>query len=71
MEDPNKVREVLDSIGPGFCLAKWNQVSIHLGRGLTHSCYHPQAHELSEKEVLSNPSHYIIPEQRNWLGNVC
>lgn len=56
MEDPNKVREVLDSIGPGFCLAKWNQVSIHLGRGLTHSCYHPQAHELSEKEVLSNPS---------------
>ena len=54
MEDPNKVREALDSIGPGFCLAKWNQVSIHLGRGLTHSCYHPQAHELSEKEVLSH-----------------
>ena len=36
-----QVKELLDSKGPGFCLAKWNQVTMHLGTGVTHSCHHP------------------------------
>lgn len=51
-----KVKERLDRVGPGFCLAKWNQVSIHLGRGLTHSCYHPQAHLIPMAEIQKNPA---------------
>ena len=40
--DPKKVKEKLDSVGCGFCLAKWTQVTIHLGSGLTQlSCKSP------------------------------
>jgi len=45
-----------NEIGPGFCLAKWNQVTIHLETGLTHSCHHPTAHKIPLKELQSNPS---------------
>ena len=31
----------LETISPTMCLAKWNQVSLHLPTGLTNSCYHP------------------------------
>lgn len=51
------IKDRLDSVGPGFCLAKWNQVTIHLGTGLNHSCHHPTAHKISEAEVLVNPTH--------------
>lgn len=50
-------RDKLNSVGPGFCLAKWNQVTIHLGTGLNHSCHHPGPHRISESEVLRNPTH--------------
>ena len=51
-----EVKKALNSVGPGFCLAKWNQVTIHLGSGLTHSCHHPAPHKVSESEVRINPS---------------
>ena len=35
------MRDLLDKTGKGFCLAKWNQVTMHLGTGMTHSCHHP------------------------------
>lgn len=50
------VKKKLDNVGCGFCLAKWTQVTMHLGMGMTHSCHHPSPHKVSEKEVLRNPS---------------
>lgn len=60
MTDQERFQQTLDklnSVGPGFCLAKWNQVTIHLGTGLNHSCHHPGPHKISEAEVLRNPTH--------------
>lgn len=62
------VKDELDKVGPGFCLAKWNQVTIHLGTGLNHSCHHPGPHKLSESEVLRNPTnlHNTLYKKRCW-----
>ena len=51
-----KVKEKLDKVGCGFCLAKWTQVTMHLSMGMTHSCHHPAPHKVNEKEVKRNPS---------------
>lgn len=49
------IKELLNETGPGMCLAKFTQATLHLGTGLLHSCHHPRAHKISsenlEKEV--------------------
>lgn len=50
-----KMKTLLDSTGPGFCLAKWTQVTMHLGAGLTHSCHHPTVHSIPLTELAENP----------------
>jgi len=52
----DKMQELLNETGPGFCLAKWTQVTMHLGSGLTHSCHHPTAHKIPLNELEVNPS---------------
>ena len=51
-----EVKDKLDSVGQGFCLAKWTQVTMHLGMGMTHSCHHPSPHKVPLKEIERNPS---------------
>ena len=51
-----EVKTKLDGVGCGFCLAKWTQVTMHLGMGMTHSCHHPSPHKIPLKEVERNPS---------------
>lgn len=51
-----KMKELLDSKGPGFCLAKWTQVTMHLGNGMTHSCHHPSAHPIPLEEIAKSPN---------------
>ncbi len=51
-----KVRDQLNQKGCGFCLAKWTQVTMHLGVGLTHSCHHPVQHKIPLAELKRNPS---------------
>ena len=46
----------LEKISPTMCLAKWNQVSLHLPTGLTNSCYHPPLHEIDADSLASNPA---------------
>ena len=46
----------LDGVSNSFCVAKWNQVTIHLGTGLTHSCHHPSAHKIPIEEIKISPS---------------
>jgi hypothetical protein len=60
MKDYNtQLREIkvsLDKTGPGFCLAKWYHVSMHLHTGTNHSCYHPMPRHVKLEEVERNPS---------------
>ena len=51
-----KLKEELDAIGPGMCLAKWTQVTLQLQSGHNHSCHHPGTHKISEVEIARNPS---------------
>ena len=48
--------EILNSVGPGFCAAKWYNASIHLGSGYTGSCHLPLPHLIDEEEIKNNPS---------------
>ena len=51
MHSMKKLRKELDNVGEGFCLAKWNQVSILLQTGQTHSCHHPRPHVVPVREL--------------------
>ncbi len=42
-------------LGTALCLAKWQQVSLHLGTGMNNSCYHPPLHPIPLDLVASNP----------------
>ncbi len=52
----NETKIKLDSVGCGFCLAKWTQVTMHLHNGMTHSCHHPAPHKVSVTEIQRNPT---------------
>ena len=46
----------LNEVSPTMCLAKWNQVSLHLPTGLTNSCYHPPLHKIDATQLENNPA---------------
>lgn len=52
----NEVKNKLNSVGCGFCLAKWTQVTMHLHNGMTHSCHHPSPHKIPLSEIKNNPT---------------
>jgi len=52
----SNIKKQLDQKGRGFCAAKWTQVTIHLGTGMTHSCHHPSPHKIPLIELKNNPS---------------
>jgi organic radical activating enzyme len=49
-------KQELDKISPSMCLAKWNQVTIHLGTGQNHSCHHPTVHTIPLSEIAKSPA---------------
>lgn len=49
------VRDKLNEVSPSFCLAKWMQVTVHLGTGKTHSCHHPVSHRVGLDEIAADP----------------
>ena len=55
-EELRQTKEKLNKTSPSFCLAKWNQVTIHLNSGTTHSCHHCPAHKIPLEELKNNPS---------------
>lgn len=48
--------DVLNKISPSFCAAKWQQVTMHLHTGMTHSCHHPTPHKIPLKEIEADPT---------------
>ena len=51
-----ETKDFLDTIGCGMCVAKWDQVTIYLHNGQTHSCHHPRTHTIPLSELKDNPS---------------
>lgn len=51
-----QVKDELNNVGCGMCLAKWTQVTLQLQSGHGHSCHHPATHKISELEIKRNPS---------------
>ena len=56
LRNQQHMKSLLNSTGPGMCLAKWTQVTMHLGNGTTHSCHHPAPHKIPLEEIKNNPS---------------
>ena len=54
--DPHSMKAKLNSVGPGFCLAKWTQLTLNLQNGTAHSCHHPPVHKIDIDELKHNPS---------------
>jgi organic radical activating enzyme len=48
------MKDRLNKVGSGFCLAKWDQVTMHLHNGMTHSCHHPAPHKIPLSEIENN-----------------
>jgi len=51
----SSAEDMRDKLGPALCLAKWQQVSLHLPTGLTNSCYHPPLHQIPVEPLKANP----------------
>jgi pyruvate-formate lyase-activating enzyme len=49
-------RELINSVSPCFCTAKWLQTTLYLQNGYNHSCHHPAPHKIPVEEVLANPA---------------
>lgn len=49
-----KVIEILDSVSPSFCMAKWHQLTLYLQTGFNHSCHHPSPHKIPIEEIKEN-----------------
>jgi len=47
-----------EQMGPGFCLAKFYDLTLHLNSGHNHSCIHPQTHQVPLAE-LSTTEHAL------------
>ena len=45
------MKDRLNKVGSGFCLAKWDQVTMHLHNGMTHRCHHPAPHKIPLSEI--------------------
>lgn len=60
------VKDALDQVGPGMCLAKWYQTTLHLENGHNHSCHHPRTHQTPLTELEQNPDalHNTAHKQR-------
>lgn len=54
IDELNDTRDLLNSISPSFCLAKWLQHTLYLQNGMNHSCHHPQTHKVPLDEVKEN-----------------
>jgi organic radical activating enzyme len=55
MKDLEFRQQVLDTLSPSFCGAKWFNATIWLGSGMSTSCHHPPAHLVDIDKVQTNP----------------
>ena len=61
----NIIKERQDEVGPGFCVLKWYHLEMHLGTGLSHSCFHCPTQQIPLDSDLHNTPQKI--EQRELM----
>lgn len=61
--DLNRSKGELNKVSASFCLAKWLQVTLHLHKGMTHSCHHPPTHKIEMEDIRDNPSGLQTPKK--------
>lgn len=49
-------QKTLDALSPSFCGAKWFEGTLWLNSGLTASCHHTPAHNISREDIKKDPS---------------
>lgn len=49
-------RDIINTVSPSFCTAKWLQTTLLLQNGFNHSCHHPSPHKIPIAEVEANPA---------------
>ena len=63
IDELKRKRDVINTISPSFCSAKWLQTTLYLQNGYNHSCHHPSPHKIPLSEIaedinsLHNSSH--------------
>lgn len=50
-----QTKQRLNQVGPGFCMAKFYEVGMHLETGRVHSCIHPRALKIPVEEIQASP----------------
>ena len=50
------VKEILNSVGPGFCPQKWRWLALYLQTGHKHSCHHPPPSRIPLEAIQINPA---------------
>lgn len=46
------IKQLLDHIGPGFCLEKWGTSTLHLSTGQEHGCHHCNPTQIDPSELI-------------------
>ena len=49
-----RIKSEQDAVAPGFCVLKWYHLEMHLGTGLSHSCYHCPTQKIPLDSDLHN-----------------
>lgn len=49
-----QIKDSLNNISPGMCLAKWYEMTLHLASGHNHSCHHVKTHQIPVEEIKRN-----------------
>lgn len=56
-------KEILDSVSPTFCLAKWHRTTIRTDQGLSYSCHHCVPEEVDRQSVIEDSRNMVSPPQ--------
>lgn len=56
IEELKRKRDVMNTISPTFCAAKWLQTTLYLQNGFNHSCHHPSPHKIPLSEIENDVS---------------
>lgn len=55
IEDLKRKRDIINTVSPSFCSAKWLQTTLYLQNGYNHSCHHPSPHKIPLDEIQADP----------------
>jgi len=63
------IKQEQDKVGQGFCVLKWFHLEMHLGTGLSHSCYHCPTQKIPLGADLHNTPQKIEKRAEMLQGN--